>query len=1008
MTGKFSPIFLFCFLFISILSAQKISKIPLIKAEDIEVNLIERDFNNHKIDINERINYLVSALKNPASLPERYRETKIEKCGSWISDLVIQNWDKLNANTKAKMETEGFRSALGNIRPIGVDEAFLSKHFKFHFSTDDFNFNSVDPRDDDNNGNPDYIDRVADAFEKTFQYFMDSLNYYPPPSDSLAGLDYGGDSRYDIYVMDIANSTYGITYSESILEDNPNSPEKEKNPITSYIAMRNEYNSISNDPVGAMQVTAAHEYFHAVQNGIDGYEKPWLKEATAAWMEDVIFPDVDDNFQYLRSFFNYPWSPLDANTAEFKGHWYSSWIFFQYLSEAYGNEVVTKIWNKSRENDSNNGDYSFDNIEEALNEEFSSFAEEFQNFIIANLVKTDAPYDYQQGEFFPPVNINLSIYWPYYGTGWALQRHTSRYMKVTPNFVPDGNDEITFTGMPQSGAKVGFAIITKSAGNYNYQLYSPSSNTINFTLNDSKTYDEIYFVAFNDTKYKVEYNFNIITHTKLAKIEDCNFEYSQTNANFNSYKLYENNFNTSNSENQYYYKLISRNLNKFTKDVYFLSSNDFVNYLSASNNNNNMILEINPEYPSQPYIASFNDGNFNQIALDVNDTSMSHPHYQYIDMIKISGDSAYLHGTITPINGSPARGIWNYNFKSKTFNLLMSETASQVFQGFEITDKGFIALFYESGNDKQTIYRYNNSNTAEVFSIDNLTEGSIRRMSYSDNMAAFYTYDIPESKEKIFVRDFDGDNVVYNIAANNDIDDISLTTKNKKIIWAEETGTIWNSTWRIKIWENNIVNQIYTNNRYIVQQTPINPDRFDQRISISDKGIAWMEMNVNNPVEYYFYYYQFSNAAIYTLDLSSYFGYQPELKIDLMEKYAVITVSGSQSENCGGIYVIDISKVITGTSNENPVKLYNYALSQNYPNPFNPETTINFILEKPGIVKLKVFDLLGREVKVLVNDFRSAGKYKESFNGGNLASGIYFYSIEAGEFRKTKKMILLK
>ncbi|MEZ4689157.1 MAG: T9SS type A sorting domain-containing protein [Ignavibacteria bacterium] len=85
-----------------------------------------------------------------------------------------------------------------------------------------------------------------------------------------------------------------------------------------------------------------------------------------------------------------------------------------------------------------------------------------------------------------------------------------------------------------------------------------------------------------------------------------------------------------------------------------------------------------------------------------------------------------------------------------------------------------------------------------------------------------------------------------------------------------------------------------------------------------------------------------------------------------------------------------------------------YSLSQNYPNPFNPVTTINFSIPKQGLVSLKVYDIAGKEIMTLVNEQKSAGNYKVSFDGVNLSSGAYFYRIESGDFSQVKRMILLK
>ncbi len=85
-----------------------------------------------------------------------------------------------------------------------------------------------------------------------------------------------------------------------------------------------------------------------------------------------------------------------------------------------------------------------------------------------------------------------------------------------------------------------------------------------------------------------------------------------------------------------------------------------------------------------------------------------------------------------------------------------------------------------------------------------------------------------------------------------------------------------------------------------------------------------------------------------------------------------------------------------------------YQLSQNYPNPFNPSTTINFSIKEAGLVTLKVYDVLGREVATLVNEELNSGSHNKSFNASGLSSGIYFYSLKAGKFSETKKLLLLK
>jgi subtilisin-like proprotein convertase family protein len=85
-----------------------------------------------------------------------------------------------------------------------------------------------------------------------------------------------------------------------------------------------------------------------------------------------------------------------------------------------------------------------------------------------------------------------------------------------------------------------------------------------------------------------------------------------------------------------------------------------------------------------------------------------------------------------------------------------------------------------------------------------------------------------------------------------------------------------------------------------------------------------------------------------------------------------------------------------------------YSLNQNYPNPFNPSTTIKFGLPKGENVKLVVYDLLGREVKTLINEFRASGTHEVNFDASALSSGVYFYKLVTPNFTETKRMLLVK
>jgi hypothetical protein len=117
------------------------------------------------------------------------------------------------------------------------------------------------------------------------------------------------------------------------------------------------------------------------------------------------------------------------------------------------------------------------------------------------------------------------------------------------------------------------------------------------------------------------------------------------------------------------------------------------------------------------------------------------------------------------------------------------------------------------------------------------------------------------------------------------------------------------------------------------------------------------------------------------------------------------TYDGTNYLNTGGIYY---DSTLTGIVNNSENKPESFSLSQNYPNPFNPKTVIRYQLPVVSKATLKVYDLLGKEVSILVDKKQNPGTYEVEFDGSNLSSGTYYYRLSAGEFTDVKKLVLLK
>lgn len=104
----------------------------------------------------------------------------------------------------------------------------------------------------------------------------------------------------------------------------------------------------------------------------------------------------------------------------------------------------------------------------------------------------------------------------------------------------------------------------------------------------------------------------------------------------------------------------------------------------------------------------------------------------------------------------------------------------------------------------------------------------------------------------------------------------------------------------------------------------------------------------------------------------------------------------------------DFVGYVSDVNNNSPVSVDEYQLEQNYPNPFNPVTTIQYNIPREGFVQIKIYNILGQEVKSLVNMTQAPGNYKIIFDASSLSSGVYLYQINVNDFQMTKKMILMK
>lgn len=333
---------------------------------------------------------------------------------------IAKNGRNIDYYDKVKLEALGFNfgsrliSRGGSERPesIGLDKFLDSEYFRFHYSTS--GAHAVDTKDIDNNLRPDYVEEVIKVFDYVADKLHNEMGYTRPPSDGYysSTRDKGGSNHYDIYIRSIPSKYYGYVQPEEYSQGNGDNERSElrneKNAFTSYMAIRNNYKKFSLSELENIKVTAAHEYFHAIQFGYDGWEKPWLLEASAIWMEEEIYDEINDCYQYMKDWFKYPHKSLDESGF----HWYGSFIFFEYIEQHMGgSDTIRKIMEASVQSNSKEKDGSHLAINQALKLNNHSFQKALNGMSVANQIMSSFEsknYSYEEAESYPVDGPNIS------------------------------------------------------------------------------------------------------------------------------------------------------------------------------------------------------------------------------------------------------------------------------------------------------------------------------------------------------------------------------------------------------------------------------------------------------------------------------------------------------------------------------------------------------------------------------------------------------------------------
>jgi hypothetical protein len=232
---------------------------------------------------------------------------------------------------------------------------------------------------------PDYIQAVRDTVEAVWAKEVVEYGYRAPKFDD-ASPNHGPDGKLDVYVAEIGDEgLYGYCSSD----DPAIPPGSEFWDVSAYCVVDNDYaqTEFTSGAYGlaALQVTVAHEFFHAVQFAYDLGEDSWFMEATATWMEDEVYDDINDNYQYIpASPLSVPMVPLDTFSSD-QGYQYGNWIYIRHLTERYSPAIILRMWDFLDGSSAGPDLYSLQAIQRALAEIGRSHRRTFARFGADNL-----------------------------------------------------------------------------------------------------------------------------------------------------------------------------------------------------------------------------------------------------------------------------------------------------------------------------------------------------------------------------------------------------------------------------------------------------------------------------------------------------------------------------------------------------------------------------------------------------------------------------------------------
>ncbi len=367
--------FILCLLFFSINRTNAQYTFETLKA----------DYDKGQLSYEQYLVYSALSIFDPTQLPQNYQLESTElplKSGTFLIHEIKTNWDQLSPSSQKLLATYFSRPDL----PFSI----LSSSGRFRIHYDIEGNNRVNPLDNNRNGIPDYVDWAATYFDYTHAFIVDGLGYQLPASDSS-----GSGKEFDIYIISLSR-TYGVTWLEELVPG-------QSSAYSCYIEVDNDFAGFQTEPMQALMVTTAHEYFHAIQVGYCYRDEDvFFMEMCSTWMEDFVYDQVNDYLQYLNNFFkdiNYPFYYTNKNWFE-----YASSLWIHMIVRKYNPDVIRNVWELVPKQP------VFPSIQQVLIEYGTTFNQELVSFGLWNYFtgsRADTINYYNEGHLYPDVHFKI-------------------------------------------------------------------------------------------------------------------------------------------------------------------------------------------------------------------------------------------------------------------------------------------------------------------------------------------------------------------------------------------------------------------------------------------------------------------------------------------------------------------------------------------------------------------------------------------------------------------------